>query len=72
MTRKSNYVIQKAEKSFCPGCHESVTLLCQRDGKTTGHPWFYICFDCKMIAEVGKGPVLDWDAETLSQLDKPI
>lgn len=52
----SNYVIQIADKSFCPTCTKNLHLLCRIDG-TTRAPWFYICFDCKVVAEVGKGIV---------------
>lgn len=51
------YVIQKAEKSFCPKCNKSVDLLCRKDGDNENFPWFYICFDCKLVAEVGRGEV---------------
>jgi len=51
---KSNYVLQSAEKSHCPKCGSEVDLLCEKD---FDGPAFYICFNCKVIGHVGKGPV---------------
>ena len=55
----SKYIIQAAEKSFCPICHSTTTLLCRKDGNNK-HPWFYICFVCKTVLQVGKGECL-WE-----------
>jgi predicted RNA-binding Zn-ribbon protein involved in translation (DUF1610 family) len=52
---KAKYVLQKTEKSFCPGCGKPVYLLCQDDVKF--HPAFYICFDCTFVGQVGIGKV---------------
>jgi hypothetical protein len=52
-----HYVIQRDEKSFCPKCHKPVDLLCRTDGSIRA-PWFYICWGCQFVAEVGKGEVL--------------
>jgi hypothetical protein len=55
---KTLYVLQLDEKSFCPKCGKNVELLCESNSfKKTLGPWFYICFDCRLVAEVGKGEV---------------
>lgn len=53
---KSNYVLQLDEKSFCPQCEKPVDLLCDNEGNVR-KPWFYICWACKTVAQVGVGPV---------------
>lgn len=58
----SNYLIQKASKSHCPQCHKMVDLLCTDDERDMlralkHNHWFYICWNCKKIYEVGKGEV---------------
>lgn len=53
----SKYLLQLAEGTTCPGCHSTVYLLIRVDGKVGGLPAFYICFACRTVAEVGKGPV---------------
>lgn len=53
---KSPYIIQKDEKSRCPNCSEYVDLLCREDGNNN-FPWFYICFNCDQVFQVGKGEV---------------
>ena len=52
----SKYVLQSAEKSFCPKCGKEVHLLCPVNERFGG-PSFYICFHCKYIGEVGVGPI---------------
>jgi len=54
MSRLYKYMRIKTEKSFCPHCSRNVELLCS-DAKNS--PMFYICWDCKLIAEVGIGEV---------------
>jgi hypothetical protein len=54
MKSQSNYVLQPDKKSFCPYCQADVVLLCREDGNNR-KPWFYICFICKVVMEVGKG-----------------
>lgn len=56
MNNKSEYVIQKTEKSFCVNCRSNLHLLCHEDMKK-GEPAFYICFTCKSVREVGKGEI---------------
>jgi transcription elongation factor Elf1 len=51
----SEYIIQKSFKSYCPDCHKEVDLLCTKNGEE--NPWFYICWSCKQLFEVGKGKV---------------
>jgi hypothetical protein len=53
---ESNYILQKTGGSFCPKCNNEVYLLCDKVFKK-GAPAFFICFDCKTVAQVGKGPV---------------
>jgi hypothetical protein len=57
--RKSNYHVVPAPKSRCPDGH-SVELLCDDGGVFNPQhpaPAFFICFTCKFIGEVGRGPV---------------
>lgn len=63
----SNYIIQRAEKSHCPNCGMTVDLLARRDSNNKV-PWFYICWSCRLIAEVGRGEVIrenkiGWDTK---------
>jgi hypothetical protein len=53
---KSEYIIQNDEKSFCPKCAKPLDLLCERNPRIRLKDWFYICWDCKLIAQVGAGP----------------
>jgi len=52
----SNYVLQKAEKSYCPDCNNNVFLLATQEF-LKNDPAFYICFECQRIAEVGVRPI---------------
>jgi uncharacterized protein with PIN domain len=63
MASASSYVLQYDEKSYCPKCGNNVELLCEKldtrlesTTKKLG-AWFYVCFDCRLIAQVGKGEV---------------
>ena len=56
MDSNSTYVLQDASKTRCPDCQEYVKLLCREDGSRRW-PWFYICFNCSFITEVGKGRI---------------
>ena len=51
------YVLQKAGKSYCKYCDESVYLLIEKDSGFLPHPVFYICFDCEKVFHVGVGEV---------------
>jgi hypothetical protein len=61
------YVIQKADSSFCPNCGDNVHLLCPKWGSkqesTTTDDGrlpdvaFYICFKCMKVFHVGVGEV---------------
>ena len=56
----SNYIIQKAEKSHCPSCGKVVDLLCTNNDMLKAlkrEHWFYICWNCKLVFELGKGRV---------------
>ena len=61
---RSPYILQRDEKTYCPKCGASVDMLCRNDGKHYGWPWFYICWQCKLVAHVGKGEVLRDDGQT--------
>lgn len=60
---ESDYIIETEEKSFCPKCHQRVDLLApgvsyaNRSNAPDKTPWFYICWACKFVAQVGVGPV---------------
>lgn len=60
MKSKSKYILQPAAKSYCPECQADLTLLCREDGNMK-QPWFYICFICKIVTQVGTGPVLRFE-----------
>lgn len=50
----SDHVLTHTEKSLCPACHQSTTLLMHRSGYGA---MFYICFSCKRVYQTGKGEV---------------
>jgi transcription elongation factor Elf1 len=52
---KSHWVVQKAENTTCSTCTHTVDLLCRVDGVMKQA--FYICWECKAVAQVGVGPV---------------
>ena len=54
---KSRYVLQHAEKSICPKCQKYLELLCHEWAGPRRERAFYICFDCRVVYEVGKGEV---------------
>ena len=53
---RSNYVLQLDSKTTCYNCHSNVSLLCDQEC-SPGKPMFYICWNCKVVAESGKGVV---------------
>lgn len=58
---QSSYIIQRADKSICPHCHHHVDLLATDDDmlkalKRSKH-WFYICWHCHIVTEIGCGEV---------------
>lgn len=56
MSRQSMYVLQDTSKTFCPTCGKESKLLCPVDIDQK-KPWFYICFTCIKIFELGKSEV---------------
>lgn len=55
----SSYTLTLADHSYCPMCGKHPVLLADADMSpmSSFKPAFYICFDCRFIGEVGKGPV---------------
>lgn len=53
---KSDYVLQLDEKSICKYCGKYIELLCTQ-WVSLRKAWFYICFDCRKVFQVGKGEV---------------
>ena len=52
----SKYLLIATDGTFCPQCKGEVVALCY--GRAVPrYPSFYICWDCKWIAQVGVGPV---------------
>lgn len=52
------YLLQDSPKTHCKGCDNSVTLLCEDDKLSVNAlPWFYICWVCKRVFQVGKGEI---------------
>jgi len=47
------YHLVECDKSFCRTCHGKAMLLCS----DLATPAFYICWSCRMVAEVGVGPI---------------
>jgi hypothetical protein len=58
MSRLSTYVVQAATGSRCPVCGQHLALLCDRNGNPK-KPWFYICWLCHNVTQVGVGPVTE-------------
>ena len=52
----STYVVQQESTAICPMCGQRMYLLCDRKGNSK-KPWFYICWTCRNIVQVGIGPV---------------
>jgi uncharacterized protein with PIN domain len=50
------YIIQHTTKSHCPHCKGEVELLTREEPVKQG-PMFYICWPCKLIAQIGHGEV---------------
>jgi len=64
-----DYVIQKDEHSLCKSCEGPMDLLCEKYPTVATsllfyRPWFYICWNCKLVSQVGTGPVQREDKET--------
>ena len=57
MKSKSRFVIQTTEKTFCPKCNGPLDLLCHEWAGPQRERAFYICWNCKLVHEVGKGEV---------------
>jgi hypothetical protein len=57
MMAKSPYVVQPDGHTMCPSCHKHVDLLCEEFPPRRLRPWFYICWNCKTIVQLGVGPV---------------
>jgi len=57
------YTTIQTEDSFCPKCGKPVVLLSTVNYALTHDPMFYICWDCKWLAEVGVGPVREFVEE---------
>ena len=55
---QSRYILQLAEKSRCRYCNSYVSLLAEgSEAAKFSIPWFYICWNCHRIWEVGIGEV---------------
>jgi len=61
MNRLSPYIVQAATMSKCPMCGQALALLCDQKGDLNNKtkPWFYICWLCRNISQVGVGPVTE-------------
>lgn len=55
----NKYIIQLADKSYCPECKQNVKLLIYDGIMNIEGPMFYICFKCSKVYEVGIGEVPD-------------
>lgn len=52
---KPSYVIQFDHSSRCKECGAEVDLLCHENSPR--QPWFYICWNCRTVAQLGRGMV---------------
>lgn len=52
-----DYILQQAEKTRCLACDRKVELLCPRTASFKGK-WFYICWPCQAVYQIGKGQVI--------------
>lgn len=69
----SPYVLQPAEGTSCPHCHQQPRLLMRDDGEVTKNisaPAFYVC-QCGFIGHVGVGPVLGSDPIPIHRVTPP-
>ncbi len=67
---KSNYVLTPAYKTTCQACGQHVCMLMDEAMDPT-KPAFYVCFECRTIGEIGKGPVyVSQDLQEFQRLDK--
>ena len=64
---QSQYILQDESKTWCMRCDSRMHLLCHHDRVPSAvRPWFWICFNCKTVVEVGKGDVrYDGNKETV-------
>jgi hypothetical protein len=53
---RPHYVLVRCEKSHCPGCLRTVTMIQHRIGGPRMAS-FYICFNCQRVFEVGVAEV---------------
>jgi hypothetical protein len=56
VSRLSTYVVQPDPKTKCPMCGRPVDMLCDHKGNVR-KPWFYICWFCRNVVQLGVGPV---------------
>jgi len=57
---KEPYTTLHAESSFCSKCDKTLILLSRVDFELTGAAMFYICWDCRLLFEVGVGRVEEY------------
>jgi DNA-directed RNA polymerase subunit RPC12/RpoP len=55
MSKLHPWVLTKADRSHCPHCHHTTTMLSRIDLPKPPAPMFYICFRCQRIFEAGVG-----------------
>jgi len=51
----STYILQQCS-AICKDCHGHCEMLCKASGDNRS-PWFYICWKCHTVAQIGKGMV---------------
>lgn len=54
---RPKYMLQSTDMSFCPDCKSNVDLLCTDGDSLNTTQWFYICWKCKRVYQLGKGEV---------------
>lgn len=71
-SKASAYILQPSDKTLCPSCKTHVDMVATRSGKLDGrHPWFYVCWTCRAITQVGVGPVLREESTSVGVCTHP-
>lgn len=72
MSKYSHYLIHTADWSICPQCKKKVEMLARARRLQTA-PSFWICWDCRRVWQIGRGPVQNLDQARAARIpwDEP-